>query len=114
MSQADEPQAESGVFNRRRTLKLAIAALALGRTLGLPPGLLAAEGAPRMELKYYRNGEGEPELVYAEPLAAPVIDALTGGGDISQIELKWYYSRGLLGSVRMPAEMQLKVNRIKG
>lgn len=106
---------EGGALTRRTTLKLAAALLALGQSLGLPPELLAAETLARIELKYYRSpADGESKLLYAEPLASPVVAALMAD-DIGALEIKWYDGRaGLLGSVRLPAELQLKLERLRG
>jgi len=114
MSANTDSNEQSGAVSRRHSLRLAVAAIVLGRTLGLPPELLADENAPRLELKYFRSAGGTSELVYAEPLAAPVIEALMTG-NIAEIELKWYHSRnGLLGTAHLPAELQLKLERIRG
>lgn len=112
---ASDASDASPVVSRRHTLRLAAALLALGQSLGLPPELFAEETLARIELKYYRSPpEGDAQLIYAEPLASPVVAALMSGS-VAELEIKWYDGRsGLLGSVRLPAEVRNRLERMRG
>ena len=87
--------------------------IALAQCLGLPAALLAQESMANVELRYYRSSGNTSRLVYAEPLSSAVMEVLMSGA-ASELELKWYYGRhGLLGSTRLPAEMQSSLERIR-
>lgn len=94
---------------RRQALKAGIAALAA--LFGKPLELHAE--VPRLELRYYRTQGGKTKLIYAEPLAAPLVDELVAG-DPNEIELKWYDGRGsLLGSARLPADLRARLEAMR-
>jgi hypothetical protein len=94
--------------SRRSALQLILADAAA--LIARPSHLLAA--GPRIELKYYHTAGGKSRLIYAEPLAAPVVDAFKGrsGGEI---ELFWYDGHGtLLGRTRLSEDLQAKLERV--
>jgi hypothetical protein len=94
---------------RRQAIKAAVAALAA--VLGRP--LRGHAAGPRLELRYYRTQGGKSELIYAEPMAVPVVDELWAG-DPGEIEMKWFDGRGsLLGSARLPAEVRAKLQTMR-
>jgi hypothetical protein len=97
-------------ISRRQSMKVGAGIIALAQCLGLPAALLAQSSAAAVELRYYRTVEGATRLVYAEPLASPVMEMLMGG-EVAELELKWYHGNALLGSARVPPEVQLKLAR---
>lgn len=105
-----EPVAGEPEISRRDSLKLAAAVVALGHCLGLPAALLAETTSTRLEMKYYRSGGGEAELLHSQELAGPVMELLQKGG-VRELEMKFYAGRTPLGGYRLPAEVQLKIER---
>ena len=115
---AASPLSGSAGITRRQSMKVGAGIVALAQCLGLPAALLAGAPGGSVQLKYYRTTERGSRLVYAEPLASPVLEMLMDGG-VAELELKWYYgsdvqvATGLLGSARLPAEVQSKLGRVR-
>ena len=105
-----EPVAGEPEISRRDSLKIAAAVVALGHCLGLPAALIAETTSARLELKYYRSSGREAELLHSEELAGPVLELLQQGG-VKELEMKWFGNGRQLGGFRLPAEVQLKVER---
>ena len=97
--------------DRRTAIRHGLAAVVAIMTR---PLRLFADAGPRIELKYYHIAGGKSRLIYAEPLAAPVVDAFRdrSGGEV---ELVWYDGHGtLLGRTRLSEELRSRLAETGG
>jgi hypothetical protein len=112
-SKRDHPAGQSGGLSRRDSIKVAAGILALGTGLGVPRQALGlAPEAARMQMKFFGSEADGGRMLDTTDLSESLTEFLASPAG-ARVQIKFYHpTGGEVGSVGVPAQMQVKLQRI--